>query len=61
VKLFLSVPVLKKAEEMQEDLGIDGKIKTSPVGSGTGQWSHALMMTFYRSGGIYLTTLYRLQ
>jgi hypothetical protein len=32
-----------KAEEMWEDLDLDGKIKTSPMGSGLGQWAHTLM------------------
>jgi hypothetical protein len=29
---------------MYEDLGLDGKIKTSQMGSGTGQWAHTLML-----------------
>jgi hypothetical protein len=29
---------------MYEDLGLDGKIKTSQMGSGTGQWAHNLML-----------------
>jgi hypothetical protein len=45
VSLTRYIIINYKVEEMWEDLGLDGKMKTSPMGSGTDEQAHTLMVT----------------
>jgi hypothetical protein len=55
VSLRRYVIINQKAEEMWEDLGLDGETKTGPMGSGRVQRSHTVMLMMIMD--IYLQDL----